>query len=253
MEERHETEEEGWLLTYLDVITLMLVVMVVMLAFSGPPQSHLPSTESPDTVTAATTASPTSTPSSAANEASTSNPLNAATTAGTGTPSIVPPLPLPVPQSGPTAPAAPPPPSPLDQLGRDVEVLRSEQGVRLRINSELLFPSGTASLGESGRQALSQILPALKAEPLMRLTVEGHTDSTPIHTERFPSNWELSASRAAAVARYLIDQGIAPQHIEATGYADTRPIAAKENPVDRARNRRVELVLETPKPATPSR
>ncbi|MEZ5700746.1 MAG: OmpA family protein [Burkholderiaceae bacterium] len=65
---------------------------------------------------------------------------------------------------------------------------------------------------------------------------------------RYPSNWELSTGRAASVARYLIEHGVAPQRVQASGYADTRPLGSKDNLADRAANRRVELILEKVKP-----
>jgi chemotaxis protein MotB len=73
--------------------------------------------------------------------------------------------------------------------------------------------------------------------------VEGHTDDIPISTEKFPSNWELSAQRAATVVRALADAGIAAQRLEAVGYADTRPLAANTSEDGRKENRRVSLFL----------
>ena len=75
------------------------------------------------------------------------------------------------------------------------------------------------------------------------LLVEGHTDSVPITTERFPSNWELSGSRAAAVLRYLIGLGIDPKRLTCVGLADSYPIANNDTKQGRAANRRVEFVL----------
>lgn len=218
LETRAETEEEGWLLTYLDVITLMLVMMVVMLSQAGPPGAG----------TAPAAADPATAPAQIASA-----------------PSIVPPLPLPVPAVDPRDAFKP---SPLDALGQDIEVLRSPEGVRFRIQSELMFGAGAAELGPQGMATLDRLVPVLQAEPGLRLVIEGHTDNSPVRGGRFPSNWELSASRAGAVARYLVGRGVAPQHLQATGYADTRPIAAQENPVDRGLNRRVELIMETSAP-----
>jgi len=225
LETRAEAEEEGWLLTYLDVITLMLVMMVVMLSLAGPPGA----------VVAPAAAEPATAP------AAEPPPAQVASA-----PSIVPPLPLPVPAID-TRDAFKP--SPLDSLGQGIEVLRSPEGVRFRIQSELMFGAGAAELGPQGMAALDRLVPVLQAEPGLRLVIEGHTDNSPVRGGRFPSNWELSASRAGAVARYLVGRGVAPQHLQATGFADTRPIAAQENPVDRGLNRRVELIMETSAPA----
>lgn len=226
LDSRVEGEEDGWLLTYLDVITLMLVMMVVMLSVAGPPGPHLSPKQD----------------GAAPNAAASTTPTN----------SIVPPLPLPVAQP------APPKVDPLkglklDQLGKDIDVAVTDDMVRFRISSELLFDSGSASLSPAGLAVLDQLVPTLTANPTLRLVVEGHTDSVPIHTDRFPSNWELSTARAASVARHLVEQGVAPQRMQATGFADTRPLGGKDNPVDQVANRRVELAMEKPGSERPVR
>jgi chemotaxis protein MotB len=230
LDSRPEADEEGWLLTYLDVITLILVMMVVMLAFAGPPGSG----SSAEGAQAASGQADAGTAPSPAAQAS-----------------IVPPVPLPVPVAEPVNAAATE--DPLAQLqqrvGNDIQVLRSDGLVRFRMSSELMFGSGDASLSAQGRAALDRLVPELAAEPGVRLIIEGHTDSVPIQSERFPSNWELSSGRAGAVARHLIERGVAPQRLQASGFADTRPLAARDNPVDRGLNRRVELVMEMPAPA----
>ena len=216
-----EAQEESWLMTYLDVITLLLVMMVVMLSLAGPPNGKA----------------------SASAENTPPDPVNAAQSPTQVSPDIVPPVPLPVPVA---LPAAQDPLAglPLDQLGKDVEVVKSETGVRFRISSEILFSSGASNLAQGGLSVLDTLLPVLNAQPELRLVVEGHTDNVPIQTERFPSNWELSTGRAASVARYLIERGIAPQRLQATGYADTRPISEAQSPSEKALNRRVELTME---------
>lgn len=227
-ETRTEPEEEGWLLTYLDVITLILVMMVVMLSLAGPPGNTT------DTTGESTSNSPAA---------------NASAVPASAQPDIVPPVPLPVPRP-PTEGTATVPQDPLAiaiaALGSDIQVERSDKGVRFRISSELLFEPGAAHLAGAGLAALDSLVPVLMAQPELRLVIEGHTDSTPIRTERYPSNWELSTGRAGAVARHLIDRGVAPQRLQASGFADTRPLASPANPVDRAFNRRVELIMETP-------
>ncbi len=73
--------------------------------------------------------------------------------------------------------------------------------------------------------------------------IEGHTDDRPISNARFPSNWELSGTRAASVARYLESQGVPAEHLRSIGYAHTRPIAENDTTKNRASNRRVEFVI----------
>lgn len=217
-----EAQEESWLMTYLDVITLLLVMMVVMLSLAGPPNGKTTveaENPPPDTV------------------ASAQNPTQVS-------PDIVPPVPpVPLPVA---VPAAQDPLAvlPVDQLGKDIQVIAGLAGVSFRINSELLFESGSAALASQGAAVLTSLVPVLNAQPELQLVVEGHTDDVPIETERFPSNWELSTGRAASVARHLISQGVDPARVRATGYADTRPLVQNGTAEQRAANRRVDLVLE---------
>ncbi|HBP10772.1 MAG TPA: flagellar motor protein, partial [Nitrospina sp.] len=80
--------------------------------------------------------------------------------------------------------------------------------------------------------------------PDYKIHIQGHTDDDPISTERFPTNWELSAARATAVLRYFFDKGVEPEKMTATGYADTFPLASNDTDQGRTINRRVEFVLE---------
>ena len=80
-----------------------------------------------------------------------------------------------------------------------------------------------------------------------RIGIRGHTDDLDIETVQFPSNWELSAVRATTVLRYFIEEGIDPERMTATGYADFIPLVNNDSPENRARNRRVEFVLEKEK------
>lgn len=221
-------EEEGWLITYLDVITLMLVMMVVMLSFAGPGGRN-PAPPLPAPAGVASAVPP-----------------------GVAPPSIVPPLPLPVPPAA--APASVSGPDrdplaglPLDRLDKNIEVIVNEGTVSFRISSEILFASGEASLSAPGLAVLGRLVPVLASAARHRIVVEGHTDNIPIQTERFPSNWELSTGRAASVVRYLQSQGIDPARMRATGFADTRPLAPNDTPQGRAQNRHVEVILEAPK------
>ena len=130
-------------------------------------------------------------------------------------------------------------------MGEDVEVSTVADRVQLRVKDNILFPTGEASLSLPGESLLDRLARRL-ADSDYRITVEGHTDNRPIDTWRYPSNWELSAARAAAVVRQLIDAGIRPQRLHAVGLADTQPIASNDSANGRAENRRVDLVLELP-------
>lgn len=113
----------------------------------------------------------------------------------------------------------------------------------LTLPMDILFPSGSAKLAKEGREALLEVGRVLATIPDRRFQVEGHTDDVPIHTAVYPSNWELAASRALGVVRALLEGGVAPQRISAASYSEYRPTAANDGDVNRARNRRIEIVL----------
>ena len=116
---------------------------------------------------------------------------------------------------------------------------------RLVINlpQDILFQSGSATIGGEGRQTLTQVAAVLAGIPDRTFQVEGHTDDRPIATTRFPSNWELSAGRALSVVHLLQEQGVQPGNISGAGYGEFQPVADNENPDGRRLNRRIEIVM----------
>ncbi|MNN57136.1 Outer membrane porin F precursor [compost metagenome] len=133
----------------------------------------------------------------------------------------------------------------LDQLGDDIEVVVNESTVSFRISSEILFSSGQADLSLAGLAVLRRLVPVLNSTSHV-IAVVGHTDSVPVRSGRYPSNWELSGSRAGGVVRYLEANGVPSNRLRAVAYADTRPLADNATAEGRASNRRVELIMETP-------
>lgn len=132
-----------------------------------------------------------------------------------------------------------------EKLGREVAVQQVDQHVVVRLGDSVLFDSGRADLRADGAAVLFRLGPVLKRlDGFVR--VEGHTDNVPIATQRFPSNWELSAGRAGAVVRQLIDAGMPAHRVEAVGFADTRPLARGDTEAARALNRRVSFVILPP-------
>ena len=125
-----------------------------------------------------------------------------------------------------------------------VTVSEGAFGISIEINAALLFAPGEAALGGSASEALRAVAQVLAAS-VFPITIEGHTDNTPINTYRFPSNWELSAVRASTVARLFIDSGVRPDRLTAAGYADQRPVADNAAEAGRGRNRRVTILLES--------
>ena len=138
---------------------------------------------------------------------------------------------------------------PLVREGR-VKVTETARGVMVEINASVLFSPGDASLGPAATKALRAVAEIL-ASTDFPVTVEGHTDTTPISTIQFPSNWELSVVRASSVIRLFVDSGVPPQRLTATGYGEQRPVAGNDTPEGRARNRRVTILIEAPGPDVP--
>ena len=124
-----------------------------------------------------------------------------------------------------------------------VQIDIQERGLKVSMKEAGFFESGQAEVKEDSKVLLQEL-----AQKLMKfnnhLRVEGHTDNVPMRSRTYPSNWELSSSRATAVARVLTEQfGVPAEKISATGYGEHRPIAPNDTPAGRARNRRVDLVV----------
>jgi chemotaxis protein MotB len=127
-------------------------------------------------------------------------------------------------------------------LEETLSVIRHDDGVRLRILSTTLFPSGSAHLAEDKRwivEILGEVTSALDVPAV----VSGHTDNEPIRTAQFYSNWELSAARAAGVARELVAQGYDPSSIRVEAFGEFQPLADNTGADGRAQNRRVEILF----------
>ncbi len=122
------------------------------------------------------------------------------------------------------------------------EVTVGENSVRIRIKGQLMFAPGKARLRPEAYPLLDGIVEAMKTYDYY-LLVEGHTDSLKISNYHYPSNWELSGARAAAVVRYLIDKGIDPHRLSGIGHAANFPIASNKTPEGRNLNRRVEFIF----------
>jgi len=118
-------------------------------------------------------------------------------------------------------------------------------GIRLKIPNSILFNTGAADLQGRGPYVIQTLAPILAAGRYV-VSVEGHTDNVPIKTERFPSNWELSAQRAATVVRELAESGVGSERLQAVGYGESRPMTNNTSEDGRRENRRVTLLLRTP-------
>ena len=125
----------------------------------------------------------------------------------------------------------------------------SPDGLKIELSSGSLFKSGSATLKgtmQSSLVGLSDIIQGLGEEDYI-VEVEGHTDNVPINTFAYPSNWDLSSARSVAVVRRMLDVApLPPSRLTASGFADTRPQAINTTVDGRARNRRVEIVVKQP-------
>ena len=239
-----EEDQEIWLLSYSDLVTLLLSVFVMLLAITSL-KDQLPTTPQPETPAVSVPAA-----------------LSA--------PLPLPPLfdePAPQADPAPTADGVPPDRRPrlddgevavtapdrvaarwretLTGLGvpRSVAVDVRQNRVGIVIGEGILFAPGQADLTPGGDGLLRRLAPMLTASR-GDIVVEGHSDSTPIGNRRFPSNWELSGGRAASVVRRLIELGLQPGRLSAVGFADTRPLSTGTDPVAMARNRRVAITIQ---------
>jgi len=116
-------------------------------------------------------------------------------------------------------------------------------GIFITLADHLLFKSGEASINHRAYPVLDRIVKNIN-NTQYHIRIEGHTDDIPIHTKKYPTNWELSIDRAIHVLRYFIQYGnVSPTRLSAVGYGDSKPIALSDSDQNRAINRRVEIVL----------
>lgn len=206
-------DEESWLTSYLDVLTLLITLFVLLLSLAPPG----------------------------------GNDEGAAGSVAEVSPGAIEDLPLATLAAGiqPRHSGVQPRFDGISIPG--VDVSQGQEGVTLRINESLLFDSGRARLTEQGRDLVASLVDVLNAFE-GQVSVEGHTDNVPISTSRFPSNWELSSARAIAVVRHLESLGLDDSRMRAVGYADTQPMESNATSQGRAANRRVELLLRQRSP-----
>lgn len=133
----------------------------------------------------------------------------------------------------------------LETLLKDFQgtfVKEEYRGTVITLPDSLLFDSGSAELKPQSKEILTKLAEKLKGMP-NKISVEGHTDNVPIRSDKIRSNWELSTLRALSVVHFLIETGISPDRLSATGYGEYRNIADNNTAEGRAKNRRVEIVL----------
>ncbi len=130
----------------------------------------------------------------------------------------------------------------IKQEGVSVQV--EERGLVITVLDQVLFDSGKSEIREDAHGVLDKVAAVLREEVTGRqIAVEGHTDNEPIKHSGWPSNWELSASRATSVLRYLESQEVGSERLQATGYGEFHPVTSNETDQGREQNRRVEIVV----------
>ncbi len=256
--EEHENHER-WLVSYADFITLLFAFFVVMYslsavnegkfrilsealeaAFRGTPRAMEPVQLGQPAKSAITIASPVPLP-----------------TRNAPPPGLsLPPLPIPPPPSQPSpAPNRAERDAEMQRLADEIRqamaplvdkdllrVRRTSIGVEVEINTNILFASASADIAPAARNVLKEIAGILVRFP-NPVRVEGFTDNLPIRSAVYPSNWELSAGRAASVVHLFMDTGIEPARMAAVGFGEHQPVADNATETGRRRNRRVNLVI----------
>jgi len=135
-----------------------------------------------------------------------------------------------------------------DQIAaQDITIEDTDEEIKVILVDKILFDSGSSEVNEEGRQLLLTLSETLNKGSMRQIVVEGHTDNVPLGgelRERFPSNWELSAARAASVIRLLqTEGGVEPKKLSLKGYGSYRPIAPNHTEEGRMQNRRIEIIL----------
>ncbi|QFU00078.1 Motility protein B [Halomonas sp. THAF5a] len=208
-----EGDGDGWLTSYLDVLTLLITLFVLLLSMAGNGQAGSDSPHADPAISPAAQAASLAVARGMAPGATGLRPRHE---------------------------GLKPRFKGLEMEG--VSVAEGKGGITLRIDNNLLFASGQARLTRRGEGVLQGLVATLRDFD-GRISVEGHTDNVPIATRRFPSNWELSTGRAISVLRHLVKSGLSESRLRAIGYADTQPLESNDSREGRAANRRVELLL----------
>ncbi|RBQ31226.1 hypothetical protein CRU92_08625 [Arcobacter sp. FW59] len=125
----------------------------------------------------------------------------------------------------------------------EISVYKTDSETKIVMPMDNVFASGKADANQTGKDWLIVLANSLKNKNYKEIKVEGHTDNIPINTSSYPSNWELSSARASSVVRFLIENGMDINKIAALGYAETKPLVDNNSDINRAKNRRVEIII----------
>lgn len=130
-----------------------------------------------------------------------------------------------------------------ESIKKNISIFSDERGVVIRMLESVVFDEGKADLKDRAKSALDKIIPVVK-NINNQIRIEGHTDNVPINNREFRSNWELSVRRSTEVVRYFIEgHNFPPARISAVGYAEYKPVAVNNTAENRALNRRIEIIV----------
>lgn len=253
--------DERWLLTYADMITLLMALFMVMFSISSVNKTKFETLQRTLKEAFSAKLLP-------GGEAI--RPMGASAQEAKPTPSEPPvsaiaPTTQAAGQAGQAGKAAAKEDEDFHRLKREIDAYAATHGLAGKLSTEvaerglvirlltdrLLFDSGGAEVRPPGELLLDKLARLLRAEVRHPIVVEGHTDSVPLRGGSYPTNWELSTARASSVVRTFLNKRVNARRLSATGYANLRPLTTNATPAGRARNRRVEIVLvRTGKPST---
>jgi chemotaxis protein MotB len=249
-----QESEERWLLTYADMITLLMALFMVLFSITSVNKSKLEILSK--TLQEAFSGRVLPGGESIRSTGADSKEVNAATETPT-----IPAISMLIKDARPSASVAAAAKAKeqedfrrlkeqIDAYARDksvqdkVQTVIAQRGLVIRLLTDrVLFDSGQAELKPEATPVLSKVAEIVAREGKHQVMVEGHTDPVPIHGSLFPTNWELSTARASRVVRFLIGGGVVRRRLSAAGYASLHPIANNATAAGRSRNRRVEIVL----------
>lgn len=132
-----------------------------------------------------------------------------------------------------------------------VQIKQLQNRLEVTMVNDILFPEGGWELGQQGQQELNKIVPALQGVSGKQIVIAGYTDNLPILpplSNRFPTNWDLSAGRAISVVRYFEAQGLNPNQLSAVSFGKYHPVASNDSSEGRAQNRRINIVIQDQTP-----
>lgn len=275
-----DTQENSWIVTYADLVTLLLVFFILLFSVSTIEEDSF--AETIDSVKSALKGTGTGSRAGAGAGSKDDKDSTKVETGTVPTDSLDPSIETGEDQQAPTEEQAPIITTPFAVVASESEAIKAERQnkqdmarvnqavnelvastaggknakvssldnrkIVINVRGDLFFNAGSAQFKREAMPIMDGIGNILRNKGQYDLSIGGHTDNTPISTNRYPSNWELSAIRATTVLRYFVRGGLSPDRLKATGYGESAPLAANNTEQQRIENRRIEFVLERTTP-----